>query len=110
VGLATLLSIPFWHAPALVHWGGQSAWQSMFSSTLALWRARGAFAVYALGWALVTLGLGLLAMAAVLLLGNRQVVSVLAMPVGLVISAVFYVSLWFGFTDCFGDDEPPPLA
>ena len=110
VGLATLLSIPFWHAPALVHWGGQGAWQALFSSTLALWRAKAAFSFYAIGWALLSVGFGLLAMLAVLLLGNRSWVSVLVMPAGMVISAVFYVSLWFSFDDSFGDDTPPPIA
>lgn len=110
MGLATLLSVPFWHAPALVHWGGQGAWQALFSSTLALWRARGAFAIYALGWVTVTLAFGVLAMVLVLLVGSRQVVSVLAMPGGLVISAVFYVSLWFSFADSFGEDDPAPPA
>jgi hypothetical protein len=48
--LMAVLSIPFWHAPALVHWGGQGVGQALFSSTLALWRSKGAFAVYALAW------------------------------------------------------------
>ena len=48
-GLAGALSVPFWYAPALVHWDGQGVGQSLFSSTLAVWRARGAFAIYLLG-------------------------------------------------------------
>ena len=40
--LGTLLSIPFWHAPALVHWGAQSVGQALFSSTLAVWRSAAA--------------------------------------------------------------------
>jgi len=91
-----------------VHWGGQGAGQALFSSTLALWRAKGAFAVYAAGWALITFGLGMVATAAVLMLGSRQLVSVLIMPAGLILSAMFYVSLWFSFTDSFGDDLAPP--
>src|SRR5512139_83466 len=63
-GLATLLSIPFWHAPALVHWGGQGTMQSLFSSTLACWRTRGALLSYAMGWvamvAAFSLAVGLL--------------------------------------------------
>lgn len=105
MGLATLLSIPFWHAPALVHWGGQGAFQALFSSSLALWRARGAFVVYGIGWMVVSVAFGLLATLAVLLLGNRQLVSLLAMPAGMVLSAVFYVSLWFSFTDSFVDED-----
>jgi hypothetical protein len=106
VGLASELSVPFWFAPALVHWGGQGARQALFSSTLALWHARGAFAVYALGWSALALAAGALAFATVLMLGSRQLVSVLSMPAGLAFSAVFYVSLWFSFADCFGVAEP----
>ena len=49
-GLAALLALPFWHAPALVHWGGQGPAQALFSSTLAVWRSKGAFLVYGLAW------------------------------------------------------------
>jgi hypothetical protein len=111
IGLATLLSIPFWFAPALVHWGRQGAGQALFSSSLAIWRAKGAFGVYALCWAALMIGVALVAMLAVLLLGSRQLVSMLAMPAGLILTAVFYVSLWFSFEDCFlvenGADEAP---
>ncbi|MBL0089799.1 MAG: hypothetical protein IPP44_25205 [Ideonella sp.] len=107
---ATLLSIPFWHAPALVHWGHQGAGQALFSSTMALWRAKGAFALYAFGWAMLSLGMGLLATAAVLLLGSGQWISVLIMPAGLTLSTVFYVSLWFGFADSFGEEVVTPPA
>ena len=48
LGGTALLSVPFWHAPALVWWQGQGVAQSLFSSTVACWRNRGAFAVYAL--------------------------------------------------------------
>jgi hypothetical protein len=46
--LLAALSVPFWHAPALVHWGSQGVGQALFSSTLAVWRCRGAFVVYLL--------------------------------------------------------------
>jgi len=105
LGLATLLSVPFWHAPALVHWSGQGAWQALFSSTVALWRARAAFAVYGLGWTALTIALGLVATAVVLLFGSRAMATLVLMPAGMIVSAVFYVSLWFSFADCFGEDD-----
>ncbi|MBL8350556.1 MAG: hypothetical protein JNL87_09595 [Burkholderiaceae bacterium] len=102
VGLAGLLSVPFWHAPALVHWGGQGALQALFSSTVALWRTRGAFTLYLLGWAgamlVVAGGVALLGS----LLGARQTLGILTLPIGLIFSAAFYVSLWFSFADTFG--------
>ena len=103
LGLAGLLSVPFWHAPALVHWGGQSAVQALFSSTLALWQARGAFLLYALCWLALGLALVMLAMAGVLLFGSQRLVSLLAMPAGLILTAAFYVSLWFCFSGSFGE-------
>ena len=107
VGLAGLLSVPFWHAPALVHWGGQGLVQAMFTSTLALWRTRAAFAVYLLGWAGLMTAVALLVMVVGMLTGARQALGLLTMPIGLVFSTVFYVSLWFSFTDTFGEPEPP---
>ncbi len=100
--LAGALSVPFWHAPALVHWGGQSVPQALFSSTLAVWRAKGAFLVYALS------GLGLVVLFGVLtalllgLLGAPQLVAAISMPAGLFFSTIFYVSLIFTFNDSFG--------
>lgn len=109
-GLAGVLSVPFWHAPALVHWGGQGAVQALFSSTLAVWRARAAFVVYALGWAALAMALGLLITLLAGLLGDLRLLSLLVMPLGLVMSAVFYVSLWFSYADSFGDDAAPPIS
>jgi hypothetical protein len=107
--LGSLLSIPFWHAPALVWWGGQSVWQALFSSTLGMWRAKGAYLVYALAWllasAVLSLVFGILAGA----IGARGFVALLAPALALGLSTAFYVSLWFSFVDNFGspDDEPP---
>lgn len=101
LGLTALVSVPFWHAPALVHFGGQGALQALFTSTIALWRTRGAFAVYLLGW----LGLMMAAAAMFWLLsiatGARQVLGVLTLPLGLAFSSAVYVSLWFSFADTF---------
>ena len=107
LGLAGALSVPYWHAPALVHWGGQGALQSLFSSTVALWRARGAFGLYFAGWALVALGTSAAVMLLAAVTGLRQAIGVLTMPLGLALSTAFYVSLWFGFADCFAPDEEP---
>jgi hypothetical protein len=109
-GLAALVSIPFWHAPALVHWGGQGAAQALFSSTLAVWRNRGAFVVYLLSWLGIVMLFGLFAALAFGLLGMRQMFGLVALPAGLIFSTVFYVSLLFTFTDSFGGTgvRPPP--
>lgn len=105
VGLAGLLSVPFWHAPALVHWGGQGALQALFSSTVALWRTRGAFTVYMLGWLGAMVAVGSLVTLVAMLTGARQLLGLMTLPIGLVFSAAFYVSLWFSFADTFGADQ-----
>ena len=105
---ATGLSVPFWHAPALVHWGQQSAGQALFSSTLAVWRAKGAFFVYAMTWTVLISGFGLVTAILLGLLGLPQLAGVLALPAGLLFSTVFYVSLLFTFEDSFGETAESP--
>lgn len=101
LSLTMLLGVPLWHAPALIVWGGQSVGQAMFSSTLALWRARGAFVLYGLGWmgvALAAMGLSSILNA---LLGNSTLASLVIMPIGLAVTSAYYVSLFFSFQGCF---------
>ena len=105
VGLTALISIPFWHAPALVWWGQQSAAQALFSSTLAIWRSKGAFVSFVAAWVSLLgvsgLGLGLVLQA----LGLSGLMGALAMPLGLTLSVVFYSSLYFMFVQTFGTGE-----
>lgn len=113
IALMGLMSVPFWHAPALVYWGGQSVAQSLFSSTIAVWRARGAFFVYALAWAAVVVLFSLLLTLVFSVLDSREWVVLAAMPAGLMFSTVFYVSLHFTFVDSFeavGPAEATPVA
>jgi hypothetical protein len=102
-GLAALLSVPFWQAPPLVYWQGQGVAQALFSSTLALWRCKGAFAVYALAWFAVIVVFAAIAALLFSLLGARQLAGVVAMPAALVFSTVFYVSLLFPYEGCFSE-------
>lgn len=106
LGLATVLAVPFWHAPALVHWGGQSAGQALFSSTLGLWRARGAFVLYLLGWVGLLVGAGVLVTLLALATGARGVLGMLVMPLALMFTTAFYASLWFSFEDSYRPDAP----
>jgi hypothetical protein len=104
---AGALSIPFWHAPALVHWGEQGWAKSLFFSSVALWRNKGAFAVYGIAWmalwmlllAFVSIGVGLF---------GPQRFTLVATPLTLVFLTVFYASLWFTFADCFSSDDAKP--
>ena len=103
-GLA-LVSIPFWHAPALVHWGGMSAPKALFFSTVAWWRNKGALALYGLTWCAVAVVFLVVVTLVFSLLGQPELVVMAIMPTLLMFYAAFYASLYFTFADCF---EPPP--
>ena len=100
-----LLSIPFWHAPPLVWWQGQGIAQSLFSSTVACWRNRAAFLVYGLAWTVTVIGFAVVAGSLFALLGMPQLVTLAAVPAGLMFSTAFYVSLLFTYEGCFGSAE-----
>ena len=104
-GLAGLLSVPFWHAPALVHWDGQGCAQALFSSTLACWRNRAAFAVYSVVWFAIVVLFGALGSLLFALLGQAPLFAVAAVPLSLLLTTVFYVSLYFTFAACFVANE-----
>lgn len=105
--LLTGVTVPFWHAPALVHWGSQGPGQALFSSTLAVWRCKGAFFAYSLAWAGVIAVFGTLLGLLFALFGVKQLAGLVAMPAGLMFSTVFYVSLLFTYEGCFSDDTAP---
>jgi len=108
-GLASLLSLPFWHAPALVHWGEQGVGKALFFSTVACWRNMGAFSVYALVWGGLILLFGIVANLLAALLQQAQLIALAAVPAGLLFSTVFYTSLYFTFSDCFAvEGRSPP--
>jgi hypothetical protein len=107
LGGSTLLSVLFWHAPALVWWQGQGVAQALFSSTLACWRNRAAFLVYGLAWTVTVLLFGLVAGTLFALIGAPQLVVLAAVPGALMFSTAFYVSLLFSYQGCFGDDASP---
>jgi hypothetical protein len=105
-GIIAIVSIPLWHAPALVHWGRQRAPQAMFSSVVALWHTRGAFIVYLLGWWALVMSTMLVADLVASLLGT-VLRTMLVFFAQWSLTAVFYVTLWYGFEDTF---EIRPLA
>ncbi len=101
VALIAALSVPFWHAPMLVWWHGQGIAQSLFSSTLACWRNKGAFLVNTLAWLGISSALGVLASVLVVAFGLPQLATLVLPPAVLMFSVVFYVSLYFMYADCF---------
>jgi hypothetical protein len=109
-GLAGLLALPFWHAPALVFWQGQGCAQALFTSSLACWRNLGAFVVYGLAWIGLILAVAVLGSLLFALIGEPQLFAVAGVPLSLLFTTVFYASLYFTYADCFAPDEPVALS
>jgi len=112
LGLAGLLSVPFWHAPALIYWEGLGCAKAIFASTVACWRNRGAFMVYGIVWFGLVVGVCLVGGLVVAWLDQSALLAALAVPVSLMLTTVFYVGLYFTYADCFvaGPSEQPALA
>ena len=106
--MVSLLAVPFWHAPALVFWGAQSWARALFFSTVAIWRNRGAFAMFGLVWSGLSVGFIVLSGMGVALLGP-QFYAFVGTPLMLALATVFYASLWFTFAGCFADTDAPTL-
>ena len=101
MAVIALGSIPLWHAPALIHWGRQGAAKSMFGSVIALWRTRAAFAVFLAGWFGVLFAFSTIVALLDALMDGSVALLIVAMIASWALSAVFYVTLWFGFVDTF---------
>ncbi|MBA3598094.1 MAG: hypothetical protein H0W40_12070 [Methylibium sp.] len=104
--LMTLLSLVFWHAPALVFWENMPVGKALFASMLACLRSVGAFALYGLAWFGLLLGFLMVTQTVLALLGLSQVVAHAALPAMMLFSTVFYASLWFSYADSFQPDHP----
>jgi len=109
-GLAALLSIPFWHAPALIHWHGHTCSKAIFSSIAACWSNKRAFALYAFTWIAAIIMAGTLTALIFELFGQAQLLTFVLAPMSLILSTVFYASLYFTFADSFSVNEAAPSA
>jgi hypothetical protein len=98
VGFA-LVSLLFWFAPALVHWGGHGAGKALFFSAVACWRNKWAFAVFGVVWLALSFGAGVLASLLVAVVG--EFAQWLLLPLVLSAMAAFYAAHFFSFLDSF---------
>jgi hypothetical protein len=105
IWLSTALYIPmsmmFWHAPALVHWYGIPPVKSMFFSAVACWRNLGAFVVYLLAWAGVFVAGATVILTISSAIGGSELTAAVLMPGALLMSAMFFTSVYFTVKDCF---------
>ncbi|HSV69843.1 MAG TPA: BPSS1780 family membrane protein [Methylibium sp.] len=110
LAVVSILSLVFWHAPALVYWGRMDVPKAVFASVVACLRSLGAFAVYGLTWFGITVAYAVLSQTVFLLLGSPQSATLALLPGAMMFSTVFYASLYFTFVDAFELDEPDATA
>lgn len=94
------ISLLFWHAPALVYWGGMSPLKSLFFSWVACWRNWTAYLVLGLIWLVLPITTCLLILVLAAMLGNFNV-PILLIPTMLLLFTVFSASLYANFRDNF---------
>jgi len=108
MALQLVLSLMFWHAPALVHWHQVPPIKSVFFSLVACLRNFGAFTLFGLIWMAILVSVILLITIIASLLGNPQMAGLMLLPVSMLIAAMFFTSTYFSFRDCF-DTGPTDL-
>ena len=70
VGVCSLpVILAFWYAPALVVWHKMKPVQALFSSWVAVWRNKGPFLIYGMGWLILALGFSSVILVLLTLLG-----------------------------------------
>jgi hypothetical protein len=81
--------------------------KSLFFSTLACWKNKGALLVFGLGWlGMFALG-GIITSVVVSLAGGSALARGLAMPAVMLMASMFFSSLYFTFQDSFVLEAPP---
>ena len=99
--LNLLLSLLFWHAPALVHWHAVPPIKAMFFSLVACLRNVGAYTVFGLVWFGLLLSVSLPVWLIVGALGGAEAALAALMPLSSLFTAVFFTSMYFTFRDSF---------
>ena len=110
---ATLAQMPFvmalWFAPALVGWHNMSAGKAIFFSFFSVWKAIRAFIVFGLAMVTLMFGLGLMGQLVSMILApllGAQFVSVsVLLALLLIVSSIFYCSLYCCYENMFGSES-----
>lgn len=104
------ISLAFWHAPALVHWHAVPPLKSIFFSVVAVLRNAGAFLLYGALWLSLSVSAAMLVLALTALTGNAALLAMGFLPMGLLVAAMFFTSIWFTFRDSFAAEPQDPVV
>lgn len=96
-----LISMLFWHAPALIGWHSVPLGQSLFYSMVACWRNKWAFLLYGLSWAGIFFAVQIIGSLLAMLGLSVALVQFLMMPVNVAVAAVLYASFYPAYVSVF---------
>jgi len=99
--LYIMISMLFWHAPALIGWHGIPMKQALFFSMVACWRNKWAFMLYGLSWGAIFLGVQFAGVFLVMLGISAPMMQLLMTPVNIGIAAVLYASFYPAYVSVF---------
>jgi len=97
---SVIVELLVWYAPVLVAWHGLSAVKAIFFSIVAVWRNRGAFAVYALGWVAIWFLMSIPASLAASMVGVTRA-AVIAFPLALLFLTWIFCSKYPSYESVF---------
>jgi hypothetical protein len=99
--LYLLISMLFWHAPALIGWHGIPMGQALFFSMVACWRNKWPFLVYGLSWAAIFFALQMAGVFLAMLGLSPTFLQLLMTPVNIALAAVLYASFYPAYVSVF---------
>jgi hypothetical protein len=109
-----LLYIPIamlmWFAPLLVAWAEMPLLQAIFSSWMACWSNRGAFAYYLLIWSVVLVAVPMLIGGMLEALGFASIASYVVAPISMGGLTIMYCSFFATWKGCFTDNNIEQLS
>lgn len=99
--LYLVISMLFWHAPALIGWHGVPMGQALFFSMVACWRNKWAFLLYGITWAAIFFGIQMAGTLLTVLGLPAALLQMLMIPVNIAVAAVLYASFYPAYVSVF---------
>ena len=96
-----LISMLFWHAPALIGWHGVPMKRALFYSMVACWRNKWAFLLYGISWAAIFFAVQMAGTLLVVLGISASAMQLLMTPVNIAVAAVLYASFYPAYVSVF---------
>ena len=96
-----LISMFFWHAPALIGWHGIPMKRALFYSMVACWRNKWAFLLYGISWAAIFFAVQMAGTLLVVMGVSAAAMQLLMTPVNIAVAAVLYASFYPAYVSVF---------